>query len=410
MLPVASTAGLESRAVRALSETRSSGSASLAQIAVSVVFLLHGLAGGMWVSRIPAVQEDLQLGVGPLGLALLGAGLGSLLAMLPTGALIARHGSRAVTSWTALPTCAALVLLALATSGPTLFIALVLWGASSSALDVAMNAQGSAVEHRLGSPIMSSLHGMWSVGSMAGAAVGAFLVGVGVSARPQFLLAAPLLLAALVLTSRQFVTGGESRGVGGRMIWPRGALLALAAVTFCAVAIEGAMFDWVGVYLRRVLGAPEATAASAAFFFSAAMAAGRLGGDRLTVRLRAPALARACTLVAGLGVLAIIFAPAPPVVLGGLVAVGVGLSVLVPLTFGAAGRSPAMPAGTAIAAVATVGYFAFLVGPPTIGLAAEQITLRGAFVGLLVLLALIALLAPALRDDRHEGTEAAERH
>jgi MFS family permease len=366
---------------------------------VLLVFFLHGAGAGMWVARIPAVQERLGLGVGALGLALLGAGLGTLAAMVPAGQLIARHGSRALVLWTAWPAAATLGLLGAAPDGPTLFVALLGWGASTSALDVAMNAQGSTVEQRLGRPIMSSLHGFWSLGNMGGAAVGALLAGAGVAVQTHLAAAAPVLLVALVAAGR-VLAPDDAGQAGSALAWPRGALLALAVVAFCAVTVEGAMFDWGGVYLRRVFAAPEATAAMAAGFFSAAMAAGRLFGDQVTARVRAAPLARACALLAALGVGALVAAPSPPLVLGGLVAVGIGLSVLVPLAFGAAGRSTDMPTGAAIAAVATMGYFGFLVGPPTLGFAAEQVGLRGAFVLLLGLLAVIVLLAPAVGDQR----------
>lgn len=366
-----------------------------------MVFFLHGLGTGMWVSRIPAVQERLGLGVGELGLALLGAGLGTLVAMIPAGALIARHGSRTLVLWTAWPAAGSLGLLALAYDGPTLFAALVVFGAANSALDVAMNAQGSTVEQRLGRPIMSSLHGLWSLGNMTGAAVGAALAAAGAGVAPHFLGAAPALLLALLLAGRWLARGDHGHD-GAGLAWPRGALLALAVVAFCAVTVEGAMFDWAGVYLRQVLGAPEATAAAAASFFSAAMAAGRLGGDYLTARLSAPLLARGCAVLAALGVVAIVLAPAPPTVFGGLIAVGLGLSVLVPLAFGAAGRSRDMPTGAAIAAVATMSYFGFLIGPPTIGLVAEQVTLRGALLMLIGLLAVVVVLAPAIGERRAE--------
>src|SRR5262245_8944184 len=368
---------------------------SPARLAVSLVFLLHGVAVGTRVSRIPAVQANLGLGEAALGLALLGAGLGSLLGMLPVGALIHRHGSRTIVLWAVPAACAALGLISLASGAATLFAALVLWGATSSGLDIAMNAQGSAVEERLGRPVMSSLHGLWSVGTMVGAAAGAFVAGLGVSVGAHFLGAAPLILAAALLAARALVAGGEGQQVGSPFARPRGALLALAAIAFCAVTTEGAMFDWSGVYLRRVLGAPEATAAAAVSLLSAAMAVGRLGGDRLTARLGAPTLARATALAASLGVVAIILAPGPPFVFAVLLAAGLGLSVLVPLAFGAAGRSPDTPAGPSIAAVATMGYLGFLIGPPSIGFAAEQVTLRGAFVLLLLLLGLIVRLAPA---------------
>jgi len=367
-----------------------------ARIAVSAVFFLHGFAGGMWIARIPAVQESLGLSVGALGLALLGGGLGSLLALLPGGALAARYGSRQVALWAPVPACLALALLALANNGLTLFAALVLWGASASALDVAMNAQGSAIEQRRERPVMSSLHGLWSVGTLVGAALAAVVAGLGISVRLHLLVAAPLVLVAMLVAARPFVTGDGGQSVRTAFVWPRGSLMALAVLAFCAVGIEGGMYDWCGVYLRRMLDAPEVTAASAPTFFSAAMAIGRFGGDHLTMRFPEPVLARGCALFAALGVGAIILAPSAVVVFGGLVAVGLGLSILVPLVFSAAGRSTIMPAGTAIAAVAALGYGAFLIGPPTIGLAAELVTLRGALTIFLVLAALIFLLAPAI--------------
>jgi MFS family permease len=125
------------------------------------------------------------------------------------------------------------------------------------------------------------------------------------------------------------------------------------------------------------------------------MAVGRLIGDPFTTRFGAPALTRTCAGLAALGMLTVIAAPVPAVVFGGFILLGLGLSILVPIAFGAAGRAPGMAPGAAIAAVATIGYFGFLAGPPTIGVIAEHITLRGAFVVLLVLLLLIGVLAPA---------------
>src|SRR5919198_1173894 len=130
-----------------------------ARLSVSIVFFLHRLAAGTWLSRIPSVQEHLALGEAALGLALLGSGIGALVAMLPAGALIARLGSRAIVVASAVPWAIAMCLIALAANGPTLFGALMLWGASSGSLDVAMNAQGSAIQQKRRRPILSSLHG-----------------------------------------------------------------------------------------------------------------------------------------------------------------------------------------------------------------------------------------------------------
>jgi MFS family permease len=364
------------------------------RLSVSLVFLFHGIAIGTWLSRIPSEQEYLGLNEAALGLALLGSGLGALLAMVPAGALIARYGSRRIVVLAAIPWSISMVLIALATSGPMLFAALVLWGASGGALDVAMNSQGSAIQEKRGRPILSSLHGMWSLGTMAGGAIGAYLIGANVTVHDQFLVEAALMLVVVVIASRAMLPGGTAQP-GASLVRPNRALLALAVVTFCGVTAEGSMFDWSGVYLRRVFDAPEGIAASGAAWMAASMAIGRLIGDPFTARFGAPAIARACAALAALGMLTIIVAPAPLAVFVGLVALGFGLSILVPLAFGAAGRAPGMAPGAAIAAVATVGYFGFLAAPPTIGFVAQEFSLRSAFVLLLALLLLIFVLAPA---------------
>jgi fucose permease len=197
-----------------------------------------------------------------------------------------------------------------------------------------------------------------------------------------------------LVASRPMLPGAHGAS-GAAFARPHRALLALAIVTFCGVTAEGAMYDWSGVYLRQSFEAPAALAASGAAWVAAAMAAGRLVGDPITARFGAPALARACAIVAFLGMLVVILAPVAYLVFAGLIALGLGLSILVPLAFGAAGRVPGIAPGAAIAAVATVGYFGFLVAPPTIGIVAEHVTLRGAFLLLLALLLLIGVLAPA---------------
>jgi len=138
-------------------------------------------------------------------------------------------------------------------------------------------------------------------------------------------------------------------------------------------------------------------AAAAPTFFAAAMACGRLVGDQVTARFSGPVVARGSAVLALLGLLGVLAAPRAEVVFAALVLVGLGLAVLVPLAFSAAGASPSMPTGAAIAAVATVGYSAFLFAPPTIGVIAEQFTLRGSFVLMLLGLVVVAVLAPAVR-------------
>jgi fucose permease len=194
--------------------------------------------------------------------------------------------------------------------------------------------------------------------------------------------------------------GGRHGPPGPALARPDRSLFALAMVTLCGVTAEGSMLDWSGVYLRQAFDAPDAVAASGASWVAGSMAIGRLLGDPFTARFGAPALVGACAALAAAGMLTVILAPVMAVVFVGLVALGFGLAVIVPVAFGAAGRAPGMAPGAAIAAVATVGYFGFLAAPPTIGFVAERLTLRGAFVLLLVLLALIAVLAPATAERK----------
>ena len=232
---------------------------------------------------------------------------------------------------------------------------------------------------------------------MSGAAIGAVLASAAVAPRTQFLVAAPLIVVGVVLCIRPFIADREQ--VEHRAyVWPKGALLPLAVLVFCAVAVEGAMFDWSGVFVRRNLDAPEGIAAAAPTFFAGAMAVARLVGDRVTARFTAATVGRGSAVLAFLGLSGVVLAPRPELVFIALILVGLGLAVLVPLAFSAAGRNAGMPTGTAIAAVATVGYSAYLFAPPAIGFIAEQFTLRGSFLLLLLLLAVVGVLAPAVRD------------
>lgn len=365
-----------------------------ARLAVAAVFFVNGAVLGNWVARIPVVQQKLGLGNGALGVALLGMAVGALLAMPTTGWLVARVGSRPVTKIAALGYCAALPLPALAPNLPLLAIALVVFGALNGVMDVAMNAQGIAVERRYRRPIMSSFHGMFSVGGMAGAAGSGVVASVGVETVPHLLGAALLLGMVAVLASRRLLpSGADIASQGLAFAVPTGSLLGLGVVAFCSMLGEGAIADWSAVYLRKTLETGPGLAAAGYAVFSLAMAVCRLTGDWLTQRLGPVAMVRLGGTVAatGLGLSLVIAQPVAALV--GFACVGVGLSSIVPIAISAAGSTPGMVPGLAIAAVTTTGYFGFLSGPPLIGFAAELLTLRGGLGIVVVLSATIAILA-----------------
>jgi MFS family permease len=374
-----------------------------ARFAVATAFFVNGAVQANWVTRIPAVQEELGLSAGALGTALLGLPVG-LVAIVPvTGWLVARFGSRLVTRFSAPLYCLTLVLPALAPNLTLLFLALAAFGAGAGALDVAMNAHGVAVERHYGRPILSSFHGLFSIGGLVGAAVGGAVVSLGIGTT-QHLLGAGLLLGIVVLAASRWLlpSDADAARTGPAFALPSWSLVGLGVIAFCVLLGEGAMADWSAVYLQGDIGAGPGLAAAGFAAFSLTMAAGRLMGDRINQLLGPTTVTRLGASVSTVGLLAALVTDRPVVAILGFACVGVGFSTIFPVVVSAAGSDASMASGPAIAAVTTVGYFGFLTGPPLIGFAAELVTLRGSLGIVVVLGAIIALLAGNVRRSEEK--------
>ncbi|MCW3001194.1 MAG: major facilitator superfamily permease [Conexibacter sp.] len=366
----------------------------------AVVFAVHGAVVGSFATRIPWIRDRLDLGPGALGLALLVPALGALLAMPAAGALVHRFPGRTVTRILLGAFCVALALPALAPGFGWLCLALLLFGAAGGTADIAMNTQGVLVEERRGRSIMSGLHGMWSVGGIAGSAVGALAARADVDARAHLGAMALVLLVVGQLACRGLLEAPPEPVDSGhdppRLTWPSRPVLLIGAIGFAAVFAEGASADWCAVYLRDVMGSAPGTAAVAYTAFAAAMAAARLRGDAVVRRVGAVRVVRVGGLLAALGALVVVVARTPALGIGGFALIGLGIAVVVPLAFAAGGR--AVPhAGQGIAAVATIAYGAGLAAPGAIGGIADLASLPAAFVVVAALSALIAAGATALR-------------
>ena len=385
-------------------------------MAVALSFFLNGVLVATWVSRIPAVQSRLGLTHGTLGLALLCLAFGAVLAMPVSGWLASRYGSHRITQFAALLCCTFLPLLALAPTAQILMLALFAFGAVHGGFDVAMNAQAVAVEERYRRPIMSSFHALWSLGGLVGAAIGSGIAAVGIHPFAHFSIAGLLFggiacavaLPRLLHVSRTILPAAiEDKRTAAPFGLRSAKLIALGAIAFCVMMGEGAMADWSAIFLRDSAGSPESLAAMGYAAFSIAMAIGRVYGDRLTERLGGTVLLRLSGIVAMVGLGAALVFPHPAVALAGFAAVGLGFATVVPVVFSAAGRTSAENPGGALAAVTTVGYFGFLVGPPTIGFIAECIGLRLALGVVVITSFCIVALAHhvRLRPQRHRGRE-----
>ncbi|MFE9569912.1 MFS transporter [Streptomyces sp. NPDC006692] len=359
-----------------------------ARIAVAAVFCVHGAVTGNFATRVPWIQEHAGVSTGQLGLALAFPAIGSSLLMPLSAAVTHRFGARAALRGLLALWTLALALPALAPNVYALCAALFLYGASAGMADVAMNALGVETENRLGRSIMSGLHGMWSVGALVGSAAGTLAAHLGTDARLHHLVAAAVL-TLLGLAACQGVL--DLRSAPGSAPPPRFALpprsaLVIGLVGFCAVFAEGASLDWSAVYLRDELGGSAGAAAACTTAFTLTMAAARIAGDRVVDRHGAVRTVRGGGVLATLGGLLVVVAPGPAVAMSGFALMGLGVAVVVPLAFAAAGRSGPNPS-QAIAGVATITYTSGLIAPSAIGSLADVTSLVVSF-GLVTVLAL----------------------
>jgi predicted MFS family arabinose efflux permease len=367
--------------------------------AVTAVFFLNGCVFVSWYSRLPSIQDKLDLGPAALGLALLGAPLGLLVTQPLAGALAATVGSRRLVNAAPL-LLAAVIAPALAVDGLTLGLATLVVGAANGVLDVSMNVEGLAVERAGDKRIFNSLHAAFSFGALAGAALGGLAASVGLEPLPHLAIVAVVGAAlARVATYGLPAADAPPPDRGPRFARPTPRLMALGAIAFCALLAEGAVFDWSGIFMRREAGAALGLAPVALAAFNMAMGFGRLGADPLAERAGSVRLGRVGALLAAAGLGAALAAASPAASIAGFAVMGAGLAALFPLALRAAGYDPAI-SGPAVAAVSSVGYAGFLTGPPAIGLLASWLGLAGALACVCGLLVVAAALAGQLAAER----------
>ncbi|WP_413616578.1 MFS transporter [Halomonas cupida] len=365
--------------------------------ATRLVFLLAGIAMASWAPLVPYVKNRLAIDAGSLGVLLLCLGIGSLMAMPVTGALVARHGARPVIVCSSLVALACLPLLAGLSWLPVAFVVLLVFGGAIGMLDVAMNLQAVVVERESGRTIMSGFHGMFSLGSLAGVGIMMALLAWGTSPVMATLVVVALSLVALVVAWEGLLVGGAPPAEGPLFAVPRGVVLLLGVVCGVSFLVEGAMLDWVAVLLHEYRQVDTAYAGLGYALFSVTMTVGRLTGDRITTRFGHVAVATLGPILAALGMLLICLIPHWSGVAMGCILVGVGCANLVPVMFSLAGRQTLMPERIALPAVATMGYAGILAGPAAIGFVADVTSLVSALFMLVGLLMLASLIAASIQ-------------
>ena len=372
------------------------------------MFFVHGFLFASWTAHIPQLKLHLGLSDGRLGLALLGAPIGSVLAIVVAARLLPIVGSRRMVRLALLGYCASGPFIGLTGSLGTFFVAFLLWGFFQGTLDVSMNTQAISVERFSGRVLMPGFHGSWSTGALIGAVVGAAAVGLGLSLSEQLLvLAAPCLLVVGWMTTRMIPdrrAGGDPErsrempdGRGGVF---QSAVMVLGGIAFAGMLCEGAAADWSAVYLRNSLHAAPAVAGLAYAAFALAMVIVRLSGNRLFTRFAVHRLLSLLAAIGALGFATGLVIARPVSLLVGFAFLGVGLGSVVPMILRAAGAVDNVDTGRAVAAVAGCGWAGYVVGPVVIGEIASTTTLQFALFLIPVLAVTVAVAtgtAKALR-------------
>ena len=369
-----------------------------ARWAVATVFAVHGCVSGTFAARIPWIKDNLGMDAGQLGLALIMPALGAILTMPFAGRVVNRVGGRAATRLLISLCCLAIIVIPFMPNRWLLMVALLMAGAAAGTTDMAMNAEGVAVEKELRRSVMSGLHGMWSVGGLVGGGIGAVAAKLGIGAPINLAVVGSVLLVVGVGAGHWLLASvpAQNEGGGPRFSLPRGQVLIIGLIGFCAVFGEAAAADWSAVYLKDVLGAGEAGGALAYATYALCMAAGRLVGDGVVARFSSVGTVRGAAILGVLGGILVVTASSPMLTTVGFGLIGVGIAVVVPLAFSAAGHTGEHPTH-AIAGVATVAYGAGLAAPGIIGTIAHVTSLPIAFVVVTALISVVALGAPRLR-------------
>jgi MFS family permease len=369
---------------------------------VSVFFILHGLCFASWASRIPTIQANLNLNAAALGTLLFALPLGFFISLAFAGRLITKIGSKKAVVFSSTLYSLCLVAIGISTSPIQVGVSLLLFGFFANLLNISINTQAVAVEGLYQKRLMASFHGLWSVAGFAGAAFGTWMIGNDVPPLQHFLFICIFVLIAVAISAIYLVEKDQQTDKKTPILaLPDKSLLGLGLIAFCSMMVEGAMFDWSGVYFTNVVQVDSDLTGLGYTTFMIAMAVMRFLADGLAERFGLRRVLEASGIFATVGLLIAVIFPQLVSSLFGFLLIGVGVSSVVPMVYSAAGRSKTMTAGMAITAVSSLGFMGFLIGPPLIGFIAEASSLRGSFLALTLMSAAVIVFSSRLRQEHN---------
>jgi fucose permease len=375
--------------------------------AVAAVFALNGLAIANWISRVPAIRDELELTPAQVGLLLLAMSTGAVIALPSAGAVVLRMGPARTVAAGGIAACAGMLVVGVGGgalgSAAVVAVGLFAFGSGAGMWDVAMNVEGADVERCLERTVMPRFHAAFSIGSVAGAGAGALAAAADLPLHVHLTAAAALILAGVLVSVRFFtpvVSAASSAGTtDGRLplaAWRERRTLLIGLMVLAVALVEGTANDWLALALVDGYGASHAVGAVGFAVFVAAMTAGRISGTWLLDRYSRVVVLRVCTGTAIAGVVVFVFGGSLALALAGAALWGIGASLGFPVGMSAASDDQ-RHAAARVSVVASIGYTAFLAGPPLIGLLGDRVGVLRALLVILVALVLSFAVTGAAR-------------
>lgn len=352
----------------------------ITRAAVAAMFFMAGLCFSSWASRIATIQQNLSLSDAALGAVLFALPVGLMLSLPLSGWAVTKIGSRSVLTIALIMYGLMLITLGLVTQVYQLIFCLVGFGLASNAVNISVNTQAVATESLYTKPIMASFHGVWSLAGFIGAGIGTFMIGKNILPAPHFVFIAAVTVVSVAICWRYLHNDRKPVHTGSAFAIPDKSLITLGLIAFCSMICEGAMFDWSVIYFKKIVLAEKGWMAAGYTAFMCTMALGRFVADKFAARFGLKRTLQVSGTLSAIGLMVAVIFPSLPTATIGFMLVGAGVSSVVPMVYSAAGKSTTMSPGASIAAVSTISFIGFLIGPPVIGFLSGAFTLRIAFI------------------------------
>ena len=372
--------------------------------ALFVLFALPGVGISSWVTRTPDVRDLVDASTAEMGFILFGLSVGSMIGILGSGPLVSRWGTRRIIASGMAVVALGVAVVGLGAAlalGPVVALGLALFGMGMGGGEVALNIDGAEVEQALGRSILPLMHGFFSLGTVIGATGGMLLTAWEVPPLPHLATVAGVVALALVAAIRAIPndvgrTARDAAPSRRAPVWRDPGLLMIGVIILALAMAEGTANDWLPLVMVDGHGFDAALGSAVYVVFAAGMTIGRFAGGRLVDRFGRAAMLAASSVVGALGIAVVVFVDHQVAAAAAVVLWGVGASLGFPVALSAAGESGEDSAAR-VSFAATIGYVAFLVGPPVLGLLGEEFGLRHALIVVLGLVIAAAALAPAAR-------------